>query len=156
MVQISKLIRKKLADILVDEGLLKEDQIQDALKRQRATGEFLYDSIVQLGFMTETEISESIVKQFGLPYIDASRYQVSHDAIKSIPAAMMWQHNFIVLDKIGKSIIVAIAGVLSGEVFEKVEQVTGSQLYVYVSTPSQVINALERNVKMVSQPAEAS
>lgn len=155
MVQISKLIRKKLSELLIDEGLLKEDQIQDALKRQRSTGEFLYESIVQLGFLSEVDIAGSIVKQFGLPYIDASRYRVPRDALAIVPAQMMWQHHFIVLDKIGKTLIVAVAGVLNGDVFEKIEQASGSNLYVYVSTPSQILAALQKNIPLNGQAQEA-
>ena len=156
MAQIAKLFRKKLGELLVDEGLLKDDQIQDALKRQRTTGEYLFESIVQLGLLSEVEIAGSIVKQFGLPYIDASRYRVSTDALATVPAEMMWQHHFIILDKIGKTLIVAVAGVLNGEVFEKIEQASGSQLYVYVSTSTQVRTALERSVPLNGQAKGAS
>ncbi len=152
MVQIAKLIRKKLGEALVDEGLVKEDQVQEALKRQRATGEGFGDVLVSMGFVTEVDIARTLVKQSGLPYIDASKYRINKDGVQAVPADLMWLNQFIVLDKIGKTLLLAISNVLNGEVFDKIEKATGSQIFVYVSTVSQVQMALEKNVPVNGKP----
>jgi hypothetical protein len=146
MVQIAKLIRKKMGEILVDEGLLREEQVQEALRRQRATGEGFGEVLVLMGFVSEVDIARTIVKQSGLPYIDASKYRINKDGVQSVPAELMWQNQFVVLDKIGKTILVAISNVLSPEIFEKLEKASGSQIFVYVATSGQVQQALEKNV----------
>ena len=148
MVQIAKLIRKKMGEVLVDEGLVKEDQVQEALRRQRATGESFGEVLVSMNFVTETDIARTLVKQSGLPYIDASKYRINKDGVQAIPAELMWQNQFVVLDKIGKTLLVAISNVLSTEIFDKMEKVSGSQIFVYVSTTQQVLQALEKNVPL--------
>src|SRR5258708_22912704 len=60
----------------------------------------------------------------------------------------MWQNQFVVLDKIGKTLLVAISNVISAEIFERRERVSGSQIFVYVSTWSQVQMALDKNVPL--------
>jgi len=146
MVQIAKLIRKKMGEVLVDEGLVKEEQVQEALRRQRATGESFGEILVAMGFVSEVDIARTLVKQSGLPYIDASKYRINKDGVQAVPAELMWLNQFVVLDKIGKTLLVAISNVLGTEVFEKLEKVSGSQIFVYVSTTSQVLQALEKNV----------
>jgi type IV pilus assembly protein PilB len=146
MVQIAKLIRKKMGEVLVDEGLVKEDQVAEALRRQRATGESFGEILVSMGFVSEVDIARTLVKQSGLPYIDASRYRVNKDGVLAVPAELMWLNQFVVLDKIGKTLLVAISNVISPEVFEKMEKASGSQIFVYVSTTAQVLQALEKNV----------
>ena len=146
MVQIAKLIRKKLGEILVDEGLLKEEQVQEALRRQRATGEGFGEVLVSMAFVTETDIARTLVKQSGLPFIDASKYRINKDGVQAVPAELMWQNQLIVLDKIGKTLLVAISNVPGQEIFEKLEKVSGSQIFVYVSTTSQIMTALDKNV----------
>ena len=148
MVQIAKLIRKKMGEVLVDEGLVKEEQVQEALRRQRATGEGFGEVLVSMGFVSEVDIARTLVKQSGLPYIDASKYRINKDGIQAIPAELMWQNQFVVLDKIGKTLLVAISNVLSTEIFDKMEKVSGSQIFVYVSTTAQVQQALEKNVPL--------
>jgi hypothetical protein len=146
MVQIAKLIRKKMGEVLVDEGLVKEDQVQEALRRQRATGESFGEILVAMGFVSELDIARTLVKQSGLPYIDASKYRINKDGVQVVPGEFMWLNQFVVLDKIGKTLLVAISNVLSPEVFDKIEKVSGSQIFVYVSTTSQVLQALEKTV----------
>lgn len=148
MVQIAKLIRKKMGEVLVDEGLLKDEQVQEALRRQRATGEAFGDILVAMGFVSETDIARTLVRQSGLPYIDASKYRINKDGIVAVPTELMWLNQFVVLDKIGKTLLVAISNVLSPEVFDKIEKVSGSQIFVYVSTASQVHQALEKAVPL--------
>lgn len=159
MVQIAKLIRKKMGEVLVDEGLLKDDQVQEALRRQRATGESFGEILVSMAFVTEMDIARTLVKQSGLPYIDASHYRINKDGIQAVPAELLWQNQIIVLDKIGKILLVAISTVISPEILEKLERVSGSQIFVYVSTWSQVQTALEKNVPLAvakTAPAKAA
>jgi hypothetical protein len=146
MVQIAKLIRKKMGEVLVDEGLVKEEQVQEALRRQRATGESFGEILVAMGFVSEVDIARTLVKQSGLPYIDASKYRINKDGVAAVPGELMWLHQFVVLDKIGKTLLVAISNILGTEVFDKLEKASGSQIFVYVSTASQVHHALEKNV----------
>ncbi|HUR39460.1 MAG TPA: hypothetical protein VM222_08195 [Planctomycetota bacterium] len=156
MVQIAKLLRKKLSELLVDEGLVKDDQIQEVLRRQRATGEGLVEILVSMGFLTELDVARTLVKQSGLPFIDASRYRINKDGIAAVPADLMWQNQIIILDKIGKTLLVAISNVISTEILEKLEKVSGSQIFVYVSTAGQIQMALDKNVtKSDAKPAPA-
>jgi hypothetical protein len=93
-------------------------------------------------------VARTLVKQSGLPYIDASRYRINKDGVQAVPADLMWQNQMIVLDKIGKTLLVAISNVISTEILEKLERVSGSQIFVYVSTTGQIQTALEKNVPL--------
>ena len=149
----SKLGRKKLGEILVDEGLLKVDQFQEALRRQRSTGETFTGALVAMGFLGEVDVARGIVKHLGLPYIDASKYRLEKECVQAVPAELMWQNEFVALDKIGKILVIAVSGILSGEVLDKIEQVSGSKVFVYVSTPAQVLAALEKHAPLNGKKA---
>ena len=144
MVNIAKLVRKKLGEILIEEGLVKAEQVQDALKIQKDQGKLLGEVLIDLGLVSEFDIARTISKQFGLPYIDASRYTIDKDVQKLLPAKLMYDSRFVVLDKIGKTLIIAVSGVLDAATFESLEKKTGSDLTVYVSTNGQVMQTLKR------------
>jgi hypothetical protein len=146
MVQIAKLIRKKMGEVLIDEGLIKEEHVTEALRRQRAHGESFGEILVAMGLVSEVDIARTLVKQSGLPYIDASKYRINKDGVQAVPGEFQWLNQFVILDKIGKILLVAISNILPGEVFDKIEKVSGSQIFVYISTTSQVKQALEKNV----------
>lgn len=142
---IAKLVRKRLDELLVEEGLLKDDQVVEIHRHMRATGEGFIELLVKLGIATDMDVARCVVKQSGLPYIDATRYRVDRDVLKGIPGDFMWQNQLIVLDKIGKTVLVAVSGVPNPEVYEKLEKVTGSQLFLYVTTCQQAREALEKH-----------
>ena len=142
---IAKLVRRRLAEVLLEEGLLKDDQVLEVLRHMRATGEGFIEILVKLGLATDMEVAKCVVKQSGLPYIDASRYRLDRDVMKGIPVDFMWQNQLIVLDKIGKTVLVAVAGVPNPEVYDKLEKVTGSQIFLYVTTSQQVLEALGKH-----------
>lgn len=153
MVQVSRLLKKRLGEILLEEGLVREEQVQEALKRQKATGELLGECFVNLGYVTEMDIARVLVRQFGLPYIDASAYRIPKEAIQAVPREFLWQNHLVVLDKIGKTLLVAVAGVVNAEVLEKLEKTTGSQVFVYVSTMSLVKKALQKYAPLDGKPS---
>ena len=146
MVQISRLGRKKLGEILIEEGVLKEDQLREAQVRIRATGDTLVDTLHSLGFATETEVARVVAKKFSLPFIDASKYRVPKEAAEAVPISFLRLNQMVVLDKIGRTLLVAVGGGLNLEVLDKVERSTGCQLFVYVSVLSKILSVLDKAV----------
>ncbi|OCP53289.1 GspE/PulE family protein [Vibrio parahaemolyticus] len=78
-------LRKRLGDLLVEEGIVSEDQIQQALSAQRSTGQKLGDALIDLGFITEKQMLEFLSQQLGLPLIDLGRAPVDADAVQILP-----------------------------------------------------------------------
>ena len=145
MVTVARQTKRRLGEILTDEGLLTEDQIQDALKRQKATGELLGESLVKLGYVTENDIARTVSTQFGYPYLNAARYFIPRDIIALVPVETAVEHQIVPLDSIGKCLLVAVAGVVPEDVLVKLEQRTGLSCCIYVSTGSQILDAIKRN-----------
>jgi hypothetical protein len=144
MVNISKLTKKRLGELLVEEGLVKEDQIAEALKKQRETGELLGEVLVRLGHISEGDIARSIARQFGLPYIVASDYDIDSGVSALVNVETMQENQLVVLDQIGTILVVAVSGLLNEKVFEELERRTGCQIQLYVTTAAEVQRALQK------------
>jgi hypothetical protein len=150
MAGVTKLTRKRLGELLIEEGLLKEDQLQNALRIQKSDGALLGEVLVKLNYVTEHDIAMAIAKQFGLPYIDASRYVINKDVFNIVPVDYMYKHQFIILDKFPKALIVAVGGMLDLDVLQELERRSGTEVFVYVSTAKQVVDALKKYCPMPS------
>lgn len=68
-------LRKRLGDLLVEEGIISEHQVEEALSHQKNTGRKLGDTLIQLGFLTETQMLTFLSQQLNVPLIDLSRVQ---------------------------------------------------------------------------------
>lgn len=138
MVNIAKLTKKRLGEILVSEGIVSEEQVQEALKKQKETGGLLGECLVKLGYATEMDIARVIVSQFGLPYLDATKYFLSKEVMTILPVSVLQEHHFVPLDKIGNILVIAVSGLLNEKVFGELERLTGCHINLFVSTTSGV------------------
>ncbi|HOX05988.1 MAG TPA: hypothetical protein PK280_06270 [Planctomycetota bacterium] len=144
--------KKRLGELLRDEGLVNEAQIEEALADQRKSGELLGEVLVRLGYVTEADIAQTIVTQFGLPYIAVKQYFLSDDVIKLFPERLMRQHQFIPLDRIGRVITIAVGGLLNFDVLTELENMATARIQVFVSTWSEIKAAIDDRFKGSAKP----
>ena len=147
MVRITRMTKKRLGELLRDEGLVNEAQIEEALGEQRKSGELLGEVLVRLGYVTETDIAQTIVTQFGLPYIAVKQYYLADEVIKLFPERLMRQHQFIPLDKIGNVITIAVGGLLNFDILSELESMASAKIQVFVSTWSEIKATIDERFK---------
>lgn len=78
-------LRKRLGDLLVEEGIITDQQVEQALSAQRSTGQKLGDTLIELGFLSEQQMLMFLSQQLDLPLIDLSRAAVDIDAVQLLP-----------------------------------------------------------------------
>src|SRR5882724_8274316 len=99
----------KLGEILLREGLITQDQLKKALLEQKNTGMRLGYTLVKLGFVEETEISKMLARQYRMPAVDLSRFEVDPKIIKLLPPDVAVKHTVLPLKREGRTLTVAIA-----------------------------------------------
>lgn len=137
--------KQRLGEILVEQGLVTGAQIQHALERQKTTGELLGEALVKLKFVKEPDIVGALVKQLGCPYLDASKYYISKEALALVPVEAALEHRLIPLDRIGPFLLLAVSGDVPADVLEEIERRTSLTISLYVSTPQQIVKAVKKN-----------
>lgn len=145
MVAINRLVKKKLGEILVEQGLLTPEQVQDALRMQHQTGLMFGETLVQNKLITEEKIVATLVGQFGIPYIKPTSYNIAKDLLEIFEPAMMRRYQFVPLDSIGSTLIIAIAGSLSEDMLHEIESQTGCTLQLYLTKMSEISAVLAKN-----------
>lgn len=79
---MSKMITKKIGDILVDMKLISQEQLQQALEEQENTGEMLGKILVKRGFVREHDVQVCLGKQMGFPIQDVDAFQLELELTK--------------------------------------------------------------------------
>lgn len=77
--------KKRLGDLLIEENIISEDQLKQALEQQRVDKKKLGAMLVELGFTTEDEIANALKKQLGLEVVQLSSMRISEDVLRLIP-----------------------------------------------------------------------
>ena len=138
MVALNRLTRKKLGEILVEQNLLTEQQVQDALRIQHQTGMMLGETLVASKLISEEKLVAALAQQFGVPYIKPTSYKIPGELLDIFDAQTMRRFQFVPIDSIGSVLVIAISGVLSEEVLKEIENQTGMTLQIFLTKMSEI------------------
>lgn len=103
--------------------------------------------MVRLKFATEKDIAQALTCQYGFPYLPLSDYEIDPEAIGSVPENVCRQFCLIPIDKIGKSLTLAMANPLNVKAAEDVELLTGCTVQSFVSTSSEINQSIDNYYK---------
>ena len=78
-------LRKRLGDLLVEEGVISNDQLMAALKNQKGKGIKLGASLIDLGYINEEQLLKFLAKQLNIPFYDLSKVKIDPAAVQLIP-----------------------------------------------------------------------
>jgi MSHA biogenesis protein MshE len=78
-------LKKRLGDLLVDEQLISEAQLGNALKEQRNLGLKLGATLIHLGYLNEDQILTFLAQQLNIKIVDLLKVKIDHNAVQLIP-----------------------------------------------------------------------
>lgn len=136
---------KQLGDILVEQGVISPLQLDEALQRQRLTGDMLGRVLVTMGLCEEQDIIESLGVQSGMERVDLSKLKIQEEVIRTVSSDVARFYNIIPIRKTGDRLIVAMADPLNLQVLDDLQQITGMEIQGAVSNQHDVTNAWKNN-----------
>lgn len=147
-------LRKRLGDLLVEEGIVDDQQVGQALATQKQTGRKLGDTLIQLGFLTETQMLEFLARQLSLPLIDLSRADVDIDAVQLLPEVHARRIRALVIGRSGNNLRVAMSDPadLSAQesLFERLPQY---ELDFVIASEKQLVEGFDRYYRRTKEIA---
>jgi type IV pilus assembly protein PilB len=136
--------RKKLGDILLEQGELTPDQLAYALDRQQATKERLGAICLSDGMISETVLAKALAGQFGLEYIDLKGYRPNEEIFNLIQPEMIYRYQFIPLELQGEVLVVAISDPTAVLKLDEISLLLERPLLFKVAAESEIAFHLKR------------
>ncbi len=134
----------KLGDILVREGLISLEQLKKALLEQRSSGMRLGYTLVKLGFIEETEVTKMLARQYRMPAVDLSRFEVDPKIIKLLPPDIAVKHTVLPLKREGRTLTIAIADPNNVTAIEDIKFITRCDVFPVIAGEYTLRNAIDR------------
>ena len=100
--------------------------------------------LTNLGYVTEIDIVTALVVQCNLPYIAVTKHIIDKDIARLIPADVARRDRLVPLDKIGNILSVVMLNPLDEKTRRDVESLTGCHIATFISTRSEIDQALAR------------
>src|SRR5438874_5921706 len=103
--------KRHIGQILIDQGILTEDQLRIALLEQTKQHVPVGRLLVQLGFVSEATLRDALSEKLGLQAVDLGRIIVDPSALKLVPRDMSRRYRIfpVALDRQQQKFIVALA-----------------------------------------------
>src|SRR5512140_1937146 len=141
----------RLGDLLIREGLITKDQLDKALQEQKSSSMRLGYCLVKLGFIQETEITKMLARQFRMPAVDLSRFEVDPKIVKMVPADIALKHLVLPLKKEGRTLTVAMADPTNLGVIDDLKFITRYDIFPVIAGEYTLRGALDRYYEATDQ-----
>ena len=135
---------ERLGDLLVREGLITREQLHKALVEQRESGMRLGYVLVKLGLVQEIEITKMLARQYRVPAVDLSRFEVDPKIIKLVPPDIAVRHDVLPLKREGRTLTVAMAEPTNVTVIEDLKFITRFDIFPVIAGEYTLRTAIER------------
>ncbi|MFV8454464.1 GspE/PulE family protein [Vibrio owensii] len=147
-------LRKRLGDLLIEEGIVSEDQVQQALNAQHSTGQKLGDALIDLGFISEKQMLEFLSQQLSLPLIDLSRAPVDADAVQILPEVHARRLRAMVVARNGDTLRVAMSDPADLFIQESLMNLLGQYDLEFIIAPErQLVESFDRYYRRTKEIA---
>jgi type IV pilus assembly protein PilB len=130
--------RVSLTDILLQEGLITDEDLKKAKQYQRDNGGVLSYILVKLELVTEEQIVVGLAEQLGIPHMKLTNYKLDPQVVELLPERMIRKDKVIPLSQSGNTLTVATADPLNVLMIDDLKAITDCDIQTIVATPSEI------------------
>ena len=132
----------RLGDLLVDAGVITDEQLGAALKSQKESKRRLGDELIQTGVITERQLIDALMMQLGIDYVDLSETEISPEMAQILPKNIAKKHSVVPVRTRGDELYLAMVDPLNFIATEEVRAATRKRIVPVIATQSGVDHAI--------------
>src|SRR6187397_1555322 len=134
----------RIGDLLLKEKRITPAQLQEALSYQKTNGGKLGYNLVKLGFVKDEEITALLSKQYGVPSINLTQFEIDPGIIKLIPAETAHKYQIIPLSRSGATLTIAMTDPTNVFAMDDIKFMTGYNVEPVVASETAVSESITR------------
>ena len=133
----------RLGDLLVGNGTITQEQLQEALKLQKENGKRLGDILRDNHIITENQVIEALMTQLGLEFIDLNACTISAEMAQLVPKSIAKKHRVVPVRATRTELYLAMSDLLNFAAMKEVAAATPRQVVPMIATESAVERAVQ-------------
>lgn len=133
----------RIGDLLVKNSVISEDQLQQALTKQKSTGLRLGRTLINLGFVQEDNFLGFLSEQLNIPFIDLRRYRFDTPTVQRLSETHARRFRAIALSEKGGVLLVGMADPIDIYAFDALERVLQQPIDQAVVRESELLATLD-------------
>ncbi len=136
---------ERLGELLLAQGLISRDQLARALTEHRSTNLRLGLILVRQGVIDELELTKILARQYRMPAVDLSRFEVDPRMLKLIPGDLALKRMVLPLKREGRTLTVAVADPTDQGLLEDLKFITRYDLFAVLAGEQTLRALIERH-----------
>jgi len=136
---------KKIGQMLIDKGLITEEQLKEALESQKETNQFLGRILVEKGFIKEEDLLSTLSGQLDIPVICLKDKYIDYQWLEKFPLSAIFDHHCLPFKEEEENIWVAMSNPLKVEAISAIQKVSvGKKVKPAITSHEEMEEALAR------------
>src|SRR6184192_3556602 len=135
---------QRLGDLLVKEKVITQEQLTQATKVQKETNCRLGSALVKLGFLTDEDVTNFLSRQYGVPAINLSYFEIDPTVVKLIPFETAKRYQILPLSRVGASLTIAMVDPTNVFAMDDIKFMTGFNIEPVVASESSIQEGIEK------------
>jgi type IV pilus assembly protein PilB len=132
-------MKKRLGEMLVDEGIITDEQLQEALHEQKIKGGRLEKILISQGYVTQDVIMAFVGTQLGIPHVSLNEIgDIPNDVVFAVPESIAINHCLIPILKKDKKLTVAMADPLNVFAIDDIKMMTGFEVDPAIASETEI------------------
>src|SRR5437773_1332044 len=135
---------QRLGDLLVKEKIITPEQLQQATKVQKETSCRLGSALVRRNFLSDEAGTIFLSRQFGVPAINLSYFEIDATVVKLIPYETAKRYQILPLSRVGASLTIAMVDPTNVFAMDDIKFMTGFNIEPVVASESSILAGIEK------------
>jgi len=133
-----------LGDLLVKEKIITPEQLEQANKAQKEQNCRLGSALVKLGFLTDEDVTNFLSRQYGVPAINLSYFEIDPAVVKLIPFETAKRYQILPLSRVGASLTIAMVDPTNVFAMDDIKFMTGFNIEPVVASESSILAGIDK------------
>ncbi len=135
---------QRLGDLLVKEKVITPEQLDQAIRMQKESGSRLGSALVKLGFLSDEDVTNFLSRQYGVPAINLSYFEIDGSVVKLVPYDTAKRYQILPLSRVGASLTIAMVDPTNVFAMDDIKFMTGFNIEPVVASEAAIMEGIEK------------
>ena len=145
---------KQLGQILIEQGLISQDQLEKALEEHRSSPKSLGRVLIDMGLIREQDLVRALSEQVGLEFVDLTEFSVEAVAVTLLPEQLARRYRALPIAERDGKLLVAMSDPANVYALDDIRAITNREVQPVVATASDIEQAIQKYANMDGQLEE--
>ena len=133
---------ERIADALVEDGLLGANQVEELLEQQKKEGARLVKLIVEKAYVSEADLAVCMGRVLNVTPINLARASIVPELIELFPRETMYNHKVIPISRLENKLFLAMADPLNVLALDDVKRITKLEITPFIASEKAIMDKL--------------